>query len=94
MGGPHRPWHRAAGLLGRGFPEDVDGAALVRVLGGQPLHMVIGEKDIYVSPDRMAADAERLRAQGQPVAIHRFVGGHRIDDGILPTAFAADPGPA
>ncbi len=75
-----------------GFPEDVGGDALARVFGGRPVHMVIGETDTLVSPDRVEADAERLRQQGQPVALHRFVGGHRIDDGVL-AAFAAEPGP-
>ncbi len=75
------------------FPEDVGGGALARVLGGQPVHMVIGETDALVSPDRIESDAARLRQQGQPVAIHRFVGGHRIDDGVL-AEFAAGPGPA
>jgi len=76
-----------------GFPDDVGGAAVTRVLGGRPVDMVVGETDAMVSPDRIAADATRLRQQGQPVTIHRFVGGHRIDDGVL-AAFAAEPGPA
>jgi predicted esterase len=87
--------HTARGIQrlvcwGGSFPEDVNGADLARVFLGRPVHLVIGESDAFVPVERIESDAGRLRHQGQPVAIHRFVGGHRIDDGIL-AALEADP---
>jgi predicted esterase len=68
-----------------GFPEDVTAELLRPALGAEPLHLVVGDRDVWVTPDQVTADAERLQAMGVPVALHRFIGGHRVDDGVLAT---------
>lgn len=66
-----------------GFPEDVAADRLQRALGTEPVHLVVGNRDVWVKPDQVAADAERLRLAGAAVVLHRFGGGHRVDDGVL-----------
>ena len=66
-----------------GFPEDVTPDLLLPALGAEPVHLVVGDRDVWVTPDQVAADAERLRRAGVPVVVHAFAGGHRIDDGVL-----------
>jgi predicted esterase len=74
-----------------GFPEDVTPERLLPALGGQPVHLVVGDRDIWVKPEQVAADAARLEAGGVPVVRHHFSGGHRVDDGVLA---ALEAGPA
>jgi predicted esterase len=66
-----------------GFPEDVTPEQLKPALGAESLHLVVGDRDVWVKPEQVAADAARLEAAGIPVVLHRFAGGHRVDDGIL-----------
>lgn len=68
-----------AGML----PEDLSVDGLKRALGAEPLHLVVGNRDTRVSPERVEADAARLRAAGMEGVVHRFAGGHRIDDALL-----------
>lgn len=77
-----RPVNRLVCWAG-GFPEDVTAELLLPALGAEPLHLVVGDRDVWVKPEQVAADAERLRLAGIPVALHRFVGGHRVDNGVL-----------
>jgi predicted esterase len=66
-----------------GFPEDVAPEMLRQALGPEPVHLVVGDRDVWVKPEQVAGDAERLRQAGALVALHRFAGGHRVDDGVL-----------
>ena len=64
-------------------PDDVAGERLRDVIAPEPLHLVVGDRDVRVPPERVAADADRLRSAGVPIELHQFNGGHRIDDGVL-----------
>ena len=77
-----RPVARIVGWAGA-LPEDVTADDLKRKLVHEPLHLVVGEKDTRVPAELVEADAARLRAEGLQVQVHRFEGGHRVDDGIL-----------
>ncbi len=66
-----------------GFPEDVAPEQLKGALGPEPLHLVVGDRDVWVKPEQVEADHARLAAAGVPVVLHRFAGGHRVDDGVL-----------
>ncbi len=76
-----------------GFPEDVTADLLRGALGAEPVHLVVGDRDVWVTLEQVTTDAERLRAAGAPVALHTFAGGHRIDDGVL-AALEQAAGPA
>ena len=65
------------------MPEDVAADDLKRALGHEPLHLVVGNRDSRVPPARVEADAERLGAAGVDVKLHRFDGGHWVDEGLL-----------
>jgi predicted esterase len=45
--------------------------------------VVIGDRDIFVSAERIAAERARLDAAGFVCAFERFAGGHRLDDATL-----------
>lgn len=66
-------------------PDDAAAGDLKRRLGPEPLHLVVGDRDTRVPPERVEADATRLRAAGIDVVMHRFAGGHRVDEGVLAT---------
>lgn len=65
------------------MPEDVTADGLKRALGAEPLHLVVGNRDSRVPPARIEADAERLGAAGVDVKMHRFEGGHWVDERML-----------
>jgi predicted esterase len=65
------------------IPDDVAPADLTRALAGEAVDLVVGDRDGRVPPERVTADGERLEAGGTAVRLHRFAGGHRIDDGVL-----------
>jgi predicted esterase len=65
------------------MPEDVTADDLKRVLVHEPLHLVVGDRDTRVPPARVEADASRLGAAGLDVKVHRFDGGHRVDEAVL-----------
>lgn len=65
------------------LPEDVGAAALAAAVAPEPLHFAVGDRDRWVAPDAVADQVARCTAAGVPAVLHRFVGGHRIDDGVL-----------
>jgi predicted esterase len=67
------------------MPVDVTAGALDRKVAPEPLHLVVGDNDRRVPPQRIEADAARLREGGVEVTLHRFAGGHRVDEGVLAT---------
>ncbi|MES2125613.1 MAG: phospholipase [Gemmatimonadota bacterium] len=64
-------------------PEEIDPAAIASRLRGDPVHFVVGDRDRWVAPEAVDADAARLREAGCPAVVHHFTGGHRVDDGVL-----------
>ncbi len=70
-------------------PHEIDPAALGQLLGGNPVHFAVGERDHWVAPTLVEADAARLREGGCPTVVHHFVGGHRVDNGVLELLEAA-----
>jgi predicted esterase len=47
------------------------------------LTLVVGERDAYVTPERLADERQRLDAAGADYDLLRFDGGHRLDDDTL-----------
>ncbi len=86
--------HPVARLVcwGGTLPEELDLAALGAAVAPEPIHFVVGDRDAWVAPTAVAADVERARAAGAAVVLHRFAGGHRIDNGVLVT-LDGTPGP-
>ena len=67
------------------MPEDVAADDLKRKLVDEPLHLVVGDRDKRVPPEKVEADAVRLRTGGLAVTLHRFDGGHTVNRGVLNT---------
>jgi predicted esterase len=70
------------------FPPDVSFAGespLRRV----PAHLVCGTRDRWISELRLEAEMERLGEARFGVVVHRFAGGHRLDDETLERVVAA-----
>lgn len=65
------------------LPEEVDGAALAEATAPEPIHFVVGDRDAWVAPKAVADGVERLVATGVSAELHRFSGGHRIDNEVL-----------
>jgi len=65
------------------LPDDVDPVTLGAAVAPEPLHFAVGDRDAWVAPRLVEADVEKVRAAGVPVVLHRFSGGHRIDNGVL-----------
>jgi predicted esterase len=53
--------------------------------------IVIGARDRFAPPERIAAERARIEAAGFPVSFLTFAGGHRLDDPTL-TRLAAEGG--
>lgn len=64
-------------------PAEIEPAAVARQLQGEPVHFTVGDRDRWVAPEAIVADAARLREGGCPAVVHHFSGGHRVDDGVL-----------
>ncbi|MEP6589798.1 MAG: esterase [Gemmatimonadota bacterium] len=64
-------------------PQEIQPSEVAAALAGEPLHYVVGDRDKWVAPDAVLADAERMREGGCLAEVHHFVGGHRVDDGVL-----------
>jgi predicted esterase len=65
------------------IPEEITADGLKRKLVREPLHLVVGDRDKRVLPERVEADAARFRTGGLAVQLQRFAGGHVIDAGVL-----------
>ena len=64
-------------------PQEIDPVALRDALAGAPVRFAVGERDHWVAPAVVDADALRLREGGCPAVVHHFAGGHRVDNGVL-----------
>jgi predicted esterase len=56
---------------------------------GPALWLVVGSRDIYATPERVAHQESVLRAAGMPFARLAFDGGHRLDDATMVRLAAA-----
>ncbi|MEO5797967.1 MAG: esterase [Gemmatimonadales bacterium] len=65
------------------IPHDVDVPRLHASVGGAPVHFTVGDRDVWVAPAAIDADAARLVEAGCPAVVHHFDGGHRVDNGVL-----------
>jgi predicted esterase len=77
-----RPVARLVGWAGT-LPQEIAADDLKRRLGAEPLHLVVGDRDSRVPPEKVHADADRLSAAGLEVKLHPFAGGHWVDEGVL-----------
>lgn len=77
-----RPVHRLV-CWGGTLPEEIDGADLAAATAPEPIHFVVGDRDAWVSPKAVADGVDRLAAAGVSAELHRFSGGHRIDNEVL-----------
>ena len=68
-------------LWGGGLPPDVDLAAHAEAFRG--LSFVAGERDPWITPERLAEERARVEAAGLAFRLETFAGGHRLDDGLL-----------
>jgi predicted esterase len=68
---------------GATIPHDVPLDVLRRALPHEGLHFVTGSRDTRVPALDVEQDAERLRAGGLAPVVHRFDGGHRVDETTL-----------
>ncbi len=65
------------------LPPDLDPAELGTAVAPEPVHFAVGDRDAWVAPSLVESDVEKVRAAGVQVVLHRFSGGHRIDNGVL-----------
>jgi len=77
-------------LWGGGLPPDVDLAAAREAFDG--LAFVAGERDAWITPERLAEERARVEAAGLPFRLSTFAGGHRLDDDLL-RSLAGESGP-
>lgn len=64
-------------------PPELDLAAWADRLHGAAITLMAGERDEMVPPATMATEAERLSAAGVAFTLHRFDGGHTIEEAGL-----------
>lgn len=65
------------------FPADIATEAAQRLLRGLPVVLASGEQDEYVTPEKLAAQAETLRRHGALVTTHSFEGKHTLYPPLL-----------
>lgn len=79
--GRHRV--RRLTIWGGNVPPDLDLERLRGALGAGTLELYVGDRDRYVSPEAVEAEAGRLAAAGLAHQVIRFAGGHRVDAVLL-----------
>ena len=67
---------------GGAIPEDIE-LGPHSPLRHPALSLVVGSRDIYATPDRVAHQESVLQAAGVPFTRLRFEGGHRLDDATI-----------
>ncbi len=76
-------------LFGGALPPDVDLARHAQAFRG--LSFAAGERDAWVSAERLEEERARVEAAGLVFRLRRFPGGHRLDDGLLAELAAERP---
>jgi len=74
--GTIRPRHVI--FWGGSLPPEIDSPERGERLRAASLHVVIGTRDRFVSPERMNEEEQRLRDSGVPYRLVRYEGGHGI----------------
>lgn len=64
-------------------PPEIEPERLRQALDGVPVAFAVGDRDRWVAPELVDADAARLVEGGCPAVVHHFAGGHRVDNGVL-----------
>lgn len=75
-------------IWGAALPPDVDlgpAAPLRKVL----VQIVVGTRDKWVTPQRVASEQKRLNDAEFPATVYTYEGGHRLDDNMLKVLAAA-----
>jgi predicted esterase len=75
-------------LWGSGVPEEVD-LTTNAPLRAVPVTFVVGDRDPWVTPKRVAAERARFATAGFPVDVRVYAGGHRLDNDVLVALAAA-----
>lgn len=70
-------------LWGGEIPPDPPLESYRDRLNAADLTLVLGDRDEYISQDRVDREAERLDAAGVSYTLHRFAGGHVVDPEVL-----------
>lgn len=70
-------------LWGGSVAVDVNIDGLSRALNGTPVEVVVGNRDKYVTAERIATEQARLESANLPITLTKFEGGHRLDDTTL-----------
>lgn len=70
-------------LWGGGIAPEVDLAELHRRRPGMELHLEVGAADELIPESAIDAETSRLHHAGIPFTVHRFDGGHVVDEGAL-----------
>lgn len=68
---------------GGAAPHEVEPRAVALAVTEPTIHFVVGNGDARVPPQAVEGDAARFRNAGVDATVHRFEGGHRVDDGVL-----------
>lgn len=66
-------------VWGEALPHDLDLGAYGDRLRAVDLMFVAGERDQFVTAEKLALEEARLQAAGLPYRLVRFPGGHRLD---------------
>lgn len=70
-------------LWGGDVPPDLDGERAIRRLAGARVVLVAGTRDRYVDTAALARQTAAFDRLAIPHVVHRFEGGHRLDDETL-----------
>lgn len=74
------------------FPPDMAPAAATRLLRGLPLTLVVGDRDEYLTPERVARQQAHLRQLGAAPTLRTFAGPHALNQEILAQLGQAETG--
>ncbi|GAA4350179.1 esterase [Hymenobacter saemangeumensis] len=80
--GRHWPLHKLV-LWAGSFPEDIAPDAAQALLSAQPVTLVCGRQDEYISPEKLLQQADTLRHLGASLSLRQFDGGHELNREVL-----------
>ncbi len=78
-----RPPLDALILYAGSIPEDLPYAEHLDYLGSFPIFLVYGDRDEYLTPERVEAYRAFISNAGLPVQYHVFEGGHTVERSVL-----------
>jgi predicted esterase len=65
------------------IPDDVDIQKFNKELGEEPVHLVIGDNDEFISEAMVEDYGSYLRSKEINFDLHRYNGGHKINEAVL-----------